>query len=167
MVPIIFCFYYFQFLEQELRFDYDSSSSFLTLNMKCISYFIYVQIICISLKSFIFVTFFPVTFFPVIFFRDFISVTFFPVTFFPSTHHAYAIDTSQIRKIRRTYVKVTRQGNRYVRVANQEYELRIYDVRAMLLSYELRMCDVCTAYWTCHVRATHFRGSGWGIMINE
>ena len=44
----IFCFSYFQFLEQELSFDYDSSSSFLTLNMKCISYFIYVQIICIS-----------------------------------------------------------------------------------------------------------------------
>ena len=41
-------------------------------------------------------------------------------------------------------------------MAYQEYELRIYGVPATLLSYVLRMCDVCTAYRTCHVRATNF-----------
>ena len=42
-------------------------------------------------------------------------------------------------------------------MAYQEYELRIYDVRATLLSYVLRMCGVCTAYRTCLVRATYFK----------
>ena len=41
-------------------------------------------------------------------------------------------------------------------MAYQEYELRIYDVPATLLSYVTRMCDVCTAYRTCYVRATTF-----------
>ena len=41
---------------------------------------------------------------------------------------------------------------RDVRVAYQEYEPRIYGVSATLLSYVPRMCDVCTAYRTCHVR---------------
>ena len=36
--------------------------------------------------------------------------------------------------------------------AYQEYELRIYGVSATLLSYVPRMCNVCTAYRTCHVR---------------
>ena len=39
-------------------------------------------------------------------------------------------------------------------MAYREYELRIYDVPATLLSYVPRMCDVCTAYRTCYVRAT-------------
>ena len=43
-----------------------------------------------------------------------------------------------------------------LRVAYQEYELRIYGVYATLLSYVRRMCDVCTAYQTCHVRAMNF-----------
>ena len=46
--PSFFVSFFFLFLEQELSFHYDSSSSFLTLKMKCISYFIYVQFICIS-----------------------------------------------------------------------------------------------------------------------
>ena len=37
----------------------------------------------------------------------------------------------------------------------QEYELRIYDVPVTLLSYVPHMCDVCTAYRTCYVRATN------------
>ena len=39
-------------------------------------------------------------------------------------------------------------------MAYQKYELRIYGVSATLLSYVPRtcMCDVCTAYRTCHVR---------------
>ena len=37
-------------------------------------------------------------------------------------------------------------------MAYQEYELRIYGVSAALLSYVPRMCDVCTAYRTCHIR---------------
>ena len=35
-------------------------------------------------------------------------------------------------------------------MAYQEYALRIYGVPATLLSYVPRMCDVCTAYRTCH-----------------
>ena len=42
-------------------------------------------------------------------------------------------------------------------MAYQEYALRIYGVPATLLSYVTRMCDVCTAYRTCHVRATNFK----------
>ena len=41
-------------------------------------------------------------------------------------------------------------------MAYQEYELRIYGVPATLLSYVRRMCDVCTAYRTCYVRAANF-----------
>ena len=63
----------------------------------------------------------------------------------------------QIRKVRCTYVTVTRHVNRDVCVAYQEYELRIYGVPVTLLSYVPRMCDVCTAYRTCHVRATIFK----------
>ena len=44
-------------------------------------------------------------------------------------------------------------------MAYQEYELRIYGVPVTLLSYVHvpRMCDVCTAYRTCHVLATNFK----------
>ena len=66
--------------------------------------------------------------------------------------HTYAADT----KVRYTYVTVTWHVNRDVRVAYQEYELRIYGVPATLLSYVRRMCDVRKAYRTCHVRATKF-----------
>ena len=45
--PSFICFSYFQFLEQEFSFNYESSSSFLTLHMNTISDFIYVKIICI------------------------------------------------------------------------------------------------------------------------
>ena len=41
-------------------------------------------------------------------------------------------------------------------MAYQEYELRIYGVPATFFSYVPRMCDVCTTYRTCHIRATNF-----------
>ena len=70
-------------------------------------------------------------------------------------HHTYVADTKGTLYIH-VYVTVTRHLNRDVRVAYDEYELRIYGVPAMLLSYVPRMCDVCTAYPTCHERATNF-----------
>ena len=42
-------------------------------------------------------------------------------------------------------------------MAYQEYELRIYDVPVTLRSYVRTTCDVWTAYFTCHVRATDFK----------
>ena len=42
-------------------------------------------------------------------------------------------------------------------MAHQEYELRIYGVPGTLLSYVTCMCDVCTAYRTCYVRAMNFK----------
>ena len=42
-----------------------------------------------------------------------------------------------------------------VRVAYEEYELRIYGVPATLLSNVPHICDVCMAYRTFHVRATN------------
>ena len=62
-----------------MSFDYDSSSPFLTLNMKIISYFLYIQIIIMYfLLVFNFCDFCSCD----VFFRDYISVTFFPVTYF-------------------------------------------------------------------------------------
>ena len=58
--------------------------------------------------------------------------------------------------VRCTYVTVTWHVNRDVRVAYEEYELRIYGVPATLVSYVPRMCDVRTAFRACHVRATNY-----------
>ena len=62
-VPSFFSFSYFQIQEQELSFNYDSSSSFLTFNMK--------------LHTFTDNIYFPIGFY----FCDFISCDFFPATF--------------------------------------------------------------------------------------
>ena len=58
VVPFFYLFQLFSF-----SFNYESSSSFLTLNMKIISYFIYVYVICIFLIVFYFCDFFPCDFF--------------------------------------------------------------------------------------------------------
>ena len=71
-------------------------------------------------------------------------------------------DTTHIRHTCHTYVADTK-GTLYIRhgyvacyprrtCGVSKYELRIYGVSATLLSYVPRMCDVCTAYRTCHVR---------------
>ena len=69
--------------------------------------------------------------------------------------HTYVTHMSHVRrryeKIRCIYATFTWHVTRDVHVAYQEYELRIYGASATLLSYVPRMCDVCTAYRTCHV----------------
>ena len=47
VAPIFYLFHSFSILAQELSFNYDSSSSFLYLNMKTISYIMYLQIMYI------------------------------------------------------------------------------------------------------------------------
>ena len=71
--PSFICFSYFHFQEQELSFDIDSSSSILILvvNMKCISYFMYLLIIHF---------FFSPLFFNLRLFLAMLAVTFFPST---------------------------------------------------------------------------------------
>ena len=65
--------------------------------------------------------------------------------------HTYVTHT----KVSCTNVTASWHVNRDVRVAYDESELRIYGVPTTLLSYVPRMCDVCTAYGTCNVRATN------------
>ena len=60
--PCFICFIYFPFLEEELSFNYDSSSSFLTLNMKSVSYFLYRSYF---FQCFIFCDFFSCDFFSI------------------------------------------------------------------------------------------------------
>ena len=64
--------------------------------------------------------------------------------------HTYVIHTKQIRKVRSTYATVTWHVNRWVRVAYQEYELRIYGVPARCF----RMYHVCVTYARCIRPAT-------------
>ena len=65
VVPIFYLFHLFSILEQELSFNYDSSSLFLTLNLY--KNYILLQVFTdymYILLVYYFVTFFPVTFFP-------------------------------------------------------------------------------------------------------